>query len=299
MELLSTWLVPHSTPNGLSSFDTIGLPFVPNLTWIWFLLPEHHNLLKRSPTTDVASNQSSQLAHPSYLSNPALMDDSNLPSLHVDTNSLPTPTRGRRRRREPSPSPPLSPASSTPGQRPCTHTYASHFLSTLPSPLPHDPTYFCAIMILMNSLSIKIFTSFGMEKLWENYGEVFESPPISVESDGPNDTDIIILLFKRFHKKKPLSWKANHRLLPSKPSKRNINHQQESQISFSYFLRTPLRPVLIELWMLPVTKQMKMSSPKNRHGLTGNLFLYAAQKQKSLHLTKGYSDTALVPLNRD
>ena len=54
-----------------------------------------------SPTTDVASNQSSQLAHPSYFSNPALMVDSNLPSLHVDTNSLPNPTRGRRRRREP------------------------------------------------------------------------------------------------------------------------------------------------------------------------------------------------------
>ena len=104
----------------------------------------------RSPTTDVASAQSSQLAHPSYFSNPALMDDSNLPSLHVDTNSLPTPTRGRRRRREPSPSPPLSPASSTPHQRPRTHTYASHFLSTLtiaPSPWP-------ALLLCNNEFSI-------------------------------------------------------------------------------------------------------------------------------------------------
>ena len=40
-----------------------------------------------SPKTDVASNQSSQLAQPSYFSNPALMDSSNLPSLHLDTNS--------------------------------------------------------------------------------------------------------------------------------------------------------------------------------------------------------------------
>ena len=78
----------------------------------------------RSPTTDLASTQSSQQAHPSYFSNPALMDDSNLPSLHVDTNSLPTPTRGRRRRREPSPSPPRSPASSTP-----THSYIRFTLS--------------------------------------------------------------------------------------------------------------------------------------------------------------------------
>ena len=86
-------------------------------------------------TTDVA-NQSSQLAHPSYFRNPALMDDSNLPSLHLDTNSLPNPSRGRRRRREQSPSPPLSPASSTPHQRPRTHTYAFYFLSTLTIPPP-------------------------------------------------------------------------------------------------------------------------------------------------------------------
>ena len=79
------------------------------------------------PTTHVATNQSSQLEHPSYFSIPALMDDSNLQSLHLDTNSLHTPTRGRRRRREPNPSPPLSPTSSTPHQRPRTHTYASHF----------------------------------------------------------------------------------------------------------------------------------------------------------------------------
>ena len=93
----------------------------------------------RSPTTNVAFTQSSELAYPSSFSNPspALMDDNNLPSLHVDTNFLPTPTRGRRRRREPSPSLPRPPASSTPHQRPLTHTYASHFLSTLtiaPSP---------------------------------------------------------------------------------------------------------------------------------------------------------------------
>ena len=45
LELLSTWPVPHRTPNGLNSIDTTGLPLFLNLTWIWFLLPEHHNLL--------------------------------------------------------------------------------------------------------------------------------------------------------------------------------------------------------------------------------------------------------------
>ena len=104
-----------------------------------------------SPTTHVASYQSSQLEHLSFFSNPALMDDSNPPSLHLNTNSLPTPTRGRRRRREPSPSPPLSPTFSTLHQRPHTHTNASHFLFTLTISPPLDPPYFCAIM---NSLSI-------------------------------------------------------------------------------------------------------------------------------------------------
>ena len=80
------------------------------------------------------------------------MDDSNLPSLHVDTNSLPTPTRGRRRRREPSPSPPLSPASSTHiNAHALIHTLHTFYLP-LPLPPPHDPPYFCATM---NSLSIK------------------------------------------------------------------------------------------------------------------------------------------------
>ena len=33
MELLSHLLVPHSTPNDLGSFNTIVLPFLPNLTF--------------------------------------------------------------------------------------------------------------------------------------------------------------------------------------------------------------------------------------------------------------------------
>ena len=44
--ITSTWLVLHSTPNGLSNFNTTGLQLFPNLTWIWFHLSEHHyNLL--------------------------------------------------------------------------------------------------------------------------------------------------------------------------------------------------------------------------------------------------------------
>ena len=154
MELLSTWLVPHSTPNGLSSFDTIGLHFpkfdLDLVSSPRTSQPSQFSNSMRSPFTDVASTQSSELAQPSYFSNPALMDDNNLPSLNVDTNSLPTPTRGRRWRREPSPSPPLSPASSIPHQRPRNHTYASHFLSTLtiaPSPWP-------ALLVCINEFSI-------------------------------------------------------------------------------------------------------------------------------------------------
>ena len=112
----------------------------------------------RSPTTDVASNQSSQLAHPSYFSNPALMDGSNLQSLHVDTYLLPTPTRGRRWSRQPSPSLPSPPSSSTPHQRPRTHTYTSHFLSTLTihflSTLTIAPSPWPALLLCINEFSI-------------------------------------------------------------------------------------------------------------------------------------------------
>ena len=109
-----------------------------------------------SPTTGVASNQSSQLAHPSYFSNPALMDDSNLPSLHLATNSLPTPTRGRSRRRETSPAPPRSPISSTPHQRPRIHTYASHFLSTLTISPSRWPTLLLCNNEPINQIALSI-----------------------------------------------------------------------------------------------------------------------------------------------
>ena len=121
----------------------------------------------RSPLTDVASTQSSELAHPSYFSNPALMDGNNLPSLNVDTNSLPTPTRGRRRRREPSPSPPLSHILPHINAHVLIHMLHTFYLP-LPLPPPHDPPYFCA---LMNSLSIKkklsIYT-FARQKIFGN-----------------------------------------------------------------------------------------------------------------------------------
>ena len=45
MELLQLGLFPTVHQNGLSSFDTTGLPLFPNSTWIWFLLQERHNLL--------------------------------------------------------------------------------------------------------------------------------------------------------------------------------------------------------------------------------------------------------------
>ena len=107
-------------------------------------------------TTHVASNQSSQLEHPSYFSNPSVMDHSNLLSLHLDTNFLPTPTRGRRRSLEPLPSPALSPTSSIPHQLPRTHTYASHFLSTLTSAPPSWP-----FLLLCNN-------DFSINQNWSN-----------------------------------------------------------------------------------------------------------------------------------
>ena len=102
-----------------------------------------------SPTTNVASNQSSQLAHPPCSRNPALMGDSTATSRHLiwilTPSPLPSSTRGHRRRQEPSPSPPLSPASSTPNQRPHTHTYASHPLSTLTIAPPSWPALLLSV----------------------------------------------------------------------------------------------------------------------------------------------------------
>ena len=100
--------------------------------------------LMPSPTKYLASNEKSQMEHPSYFSNPSLIVENNPPSLHLDINSLPTPTRGHRRRREPSSSdssPLLSPASFTPHQRPGTHTLHIFYLPLSLPPL-HDPPYF-------------------------------------------------------------------------------------------------------------------------------------------------------------
>ena len=79
------------------------------------------------------------------------MDDNNLPSLNVDTNSLPTPTRGRGVENHPllrlSP-PPLLPHINA---HALIHTLHTFYLP-LQLPPPHDPPYFCAFM---NSRSIK------------------------------------------------------------------------------------------------------------------------------------------------
>ena len=115
----------------------------------------------------------------------------------------------------------------------------------------------------------------------------------------------ILILFKVFNKKKPLSSKANHQLLPSKPSQRDIDHKQEMPISFSNFQSRTLRPVQIDLQMFLNTKQMKMSRTfldificfvSKKSSLSDwKLQIQqqkAAQKQKSLREKKGYSDTA-------
>ena len=138
--------------NLFRSFDTsntTGLPFSLNLTWIWFLLPEHYNLL--NPAIQYPVPQLMQLLtkflswnnHPA----PSQMDENNVQSLYLDTDSFLAPTRGRRRRWESSSSLPSSPASSTPLKSPRTHTYFDIYHYHLPSP------YFCALM----NPSLKVF----------------------------------------------------------------------------------------------------------------------------------------------
>ena len=83
--------------------------------------PQSHN-----PYSIPASHQISQLEHPFCFSNPSLMDIDNLPSLHLDSKSLPAATTASRRSRQSSSFPPLSPASSTPHQCPCTRLKHIH-----------------------------------------------------------------------------------------------------------------------------------------------------------------------------
>ena len=61
-----------------------------------------------------------------------------------------------------------------------------------------------------------------------------------------------LILCKRFHKKKPLSSKANHR---SKQSQK----RKTSSRNYKFLSATsPLRPVLIDLQFFLVTKKVKM-----------------------------------------
>ena len=130
----------HSTTNGSSSFDKLGaagLPLFPMLISTWFLLPEHLKLIsfsksdfQRSRTTHTTSTQSSLLEQHSSPSIQSELEDSNISSLHLDTDLLLINIRGSRRCWESHASPPFS-SPSSPHQCPNFHTYASHFLSTL------------------------------------------------------------------------------------------------------------------------------------------------------------------------
>ena len=115
-----------------------------------------------SPTTNVASNQSSQLAHPPCSRNPALMGDSTATSRHLIWILTPSPlpqgvTGGVKNhpllRLSPPPLPPQINAHTL------IHTPHTLYLP-LPLPPPRDQPYFCQCA-KMNSLSIKIVLSWN------------------------------------------------------------------------------------------------------------------------------------------
>ena len=124
----------------------------------------------RSPTTDVASYQSSQLAHPSYFSNPALMDDSNLQSLHVDANFTFHSHRGSQEASRTIPFSASLPRLFHPTSTP-THSYICFTLSIylILAPLPMNRLTFVQYWILCQSKRFqqRIRGTEIKDQLWE------------------------------------------------------------------------------------------------------------------------------------
>ena len=147
LDLLSSWLVPHSTSNGLSSVDTTGLTLCPAL--------QHMSLL-----TKVLS----------WNTHPASAIQHKLMTVFTSSESLPTHTIGRRHR-QPSLLCLSPPASSTPNQLPSTHIYASYFLSTLTIAPPLWPCY----LLFINELSInqkRRTPALEMQSTWASVGGI-------------------------------------------------------------------------------------------------------------------------------
>ena len=121
--------------------------------------------------------------------------------------------------------------------------------------------------------------SFGMENLLENYGEALQSPPISVESDEPNERDIIqqeetIIIEGEPKRYRPQAGIANFfQQLPKQTAQTSSNRSSNVPEHEANGNAEPKKSSWTD-WQLPIQKQK------------------AAQKQKALRAKKGYSDTA-------
>ena len=109
----------------------------------WFEQRWHNRSnIMPSPATHVASNQSSQLEHPSCFSNPAQIDDSNPQLLHLNPSPLIQWVAGGIDNHPFSASPPqpLPPHINSQALIYMLHT----FFLPLPLPLTYDPATFCS-----------------------------------------------------------------------------------------------------------------------------------------------------------
>ena len=154
LDLLPTWF-EQLQHNWSPKFDLhlVSSPRTSQSSQFSDLMPS--STIHLASPSQKASNQRSQLEHPSYFSNPSPMDERNKLSLYLDTFSLPTLQRVAGGNDEASRSILFSTTLPSPFHPTSTpiHSYICFIFSINPYHYPpsHDPPYFCA---LMRSLSI-------------------------------------------------------------------------------------------------------------------------------------------------
>ena len=144
------------------------------------------------------------------------------------------------------------------------------------------------------------FSSYIVINLLKYYGEALQSPPISVKSDVPNDTDIIQGIQQEeaiIIEGEPSAASIKAKPKRYRPQAGNANFFQqlpkqnaETSSNLQMFLNTKqmkMSRTFLDIFICFVSKKSSLSDWKLQIQQQK-----AAQKQKSLREKKGYSDTA-------
>ena len=153
LDLLPTWF-EQLQHNWSLKFDLhlVSSPRTSQSSQFSDLMPS--STIHLASPSQKASNQRSQLEHPSYFSNPSPMDERNKLSLYLDTFSLPTPTKGRWRQWRGIKKHPLLHHSPQP-LPPHINTHPLiHMLHIFYQPLPLPPLSWPSLLLCINEVSI-------------------------------------------------------------------------------------------------------------------------------------------------